>query len=101
MNNIDLKKLMEKIINGENIVILDVRSKVQYNEGHIEGAINIPMSNLAIEMDDLDMNKEIIVYCNSGKVSIGATLFLLDKGFNVKNLKGGFEEYKNCQLDIT
>lgn len=94
MNNIDVKQLMEKIISKENIVVLDVRSKVQYNEDHIKGAINIPMSNLAIEADNLDIDKEIVVYCNSGKVSIGATLFLLDKGFNVKNLKGGFEVYK-------
>ncbi|GAA0125800.1 rhodanese-like domain-containing protein [Clostridium sp. ATCC 25772] len=94
MNNIDVKQLMEKIISKENIVVLDVRSRVQYNEDHIKGAINIPMSNLAIEADNLDIDKEIVVYCNSGKVSIGATLFLLDKGFNVKNLKGGFEVYK-------
>lgn len=93
MSYITVEELNKKLDGNEEVIVIDVRSKLQYDEGHIKGALNIPMMKLSIESDDLDMEKEVIVYCNSGKSSSGALLFLEDKGFKVKNLKGGFNEY--------
>ena len=88
------KKL--KIKNGESLeicinddaVIIDVREADEYTTGHIENAVNIPVSNIS----SVDYNKDtvIIVYCASGIRSANAAKALIEAGYtNVYNLDGG------------
>lgn len=55
---------IEKIMKEEDYVIIDVRTEAEYSQGHIRGAINIPYDE--ISKNDLDKNKVIFVYCQSG-----------------------------------
>ena len=77
--------------NKENSILLDVRSEIEFNSGHIEGAINIPVDNLREHLNDLDKNKEIIEYCQVGLRGYVASRILTQKGFKVKNITGGYK----------
>ena len=63
------------------LVILDVRTVAEYNDGHIEGAINIPVEELATRLSELDKNDEILVYCRTGNRSTTAVEIMKDAGF--------------------
>lgn len=77
---------MSLIDNGA--IIIDVRTVEEYNEGHISGAINIPVDT--ISEITYDKNDKIIVYCASGVRSATAAKTLVDAGYtNVYNLDGG------------
>jgi rhodanese-related sulfurtransferase len=60
----ELKKLIDS--QADDLIIVDVRDENEFAEGHIPGAINIPVARFAVESGKLDNKKKIIVYCNSG-----------------------------------
>ena len=62
--------------------IIDVRSKGEFASGHIKGSLNIPVDQLARNLDKLkDKNKPIITCCASGNRSGTAKTLLLSKGY--------------------
>ena len=72
----------------ESAVVIDVREADEYSTGHIDGSINIPVSN--ISSVNYDKETVIIVYCASGMRSVNAAKELIDLGYtNVYNLDGG------------
>ncbi|MBU3114769.1 CoA-disulfide reductase [Clostridium lacusfryxellense] len=75
----------------ENTTILDVRTEIEFDNGHIEGAINIPVDSLRQRIGELDKNKEIIEYCQVGLRGYVASRILTQKEFKVKNLTGGYK----------
>jgi NADPH-dependent 2,4-dienoyl-CoA reductase/sulfur reductase-like enzyme/peroxiredoxin family protein/rhodanese-related sulfurtransferase/TusA-related sulfurtransferase len=75
----------------ENTTVLDVRTEIEYNNGHVEGAINIPVDNIRERIGELDKNKEIIEYCQVGLRGYVAARILAQKDFKVKNLTGGYK----------
>ncbi|WP_018248067.1 CoA-disulfide reductase [Orenia marismortui] len=85
---------------SEDAIILDVREEVEVQLGKIEGSINIPVNSLRDRLDELDKNKEIVIYCAVGlRGYIGARI-LMQHGFNkVKNLSGGYKLYKEIKND--
>lgn len=66
----ELKALLES--KPESITLVDVRDPKEFAEGHIPGAINIPVTNFAAGSGVLDKGKKIVVYCNSGGRSYNA-----------------------------
>ena len=84
---------VEELKNKENPYILDVRTVEEYNLSHIDGAINIPLDELRENLEKLEKSKEIIVHCHSGLRSYLACRILQQKGYNVKNLIGGYIMY--------
>ena len=74
----------------QGAVLLDVRTVSEYESGHIEGAINIPVHELTSRMFELaDKSRPIVVYCRSGRRSSRAKQLLEDGGFQqVENLGG-------------
>ncbi|WP_369426517.1 rhodanese-like domain-containing protein [Profundicola chukchiensis] len=76
----DFKELVE---NGA--VIIDVRSKKEFESGHIKGAKNIPLNELSSKLGSLKQDKTIITCCASGARSGAAKGVLKSKGFNVYN----------------
>lgn len=77
--------------NKENTILLDVRSGIEFSNGHIEGAVNIPVDNLRERLGELDKNKEIIEYCQVGLRGYVASRILSQNGFKVKNITGGYK----------
>ena len=80
---------LDKIVNENNYVIVDVRTKEEYDTGHVKDAINIPVDTINDKVE-LDKNKTIIVYCRSGKRSSTAKQKLIDLGYKVYDL-GAYE----------
>jgi NADPH-dependent 2,4-dienoyl-CoA reductase/sulfur reductase-like enzyme/peroxiredoxin family protein/TusA-related sulfurtransferase/rhodanese-related sulfurtransferase len=75
-------------------IILDVREPIELELGYIEGAVNIPVNSLRDRMNELDNNKEILIYCAVGIRGYIASRLLGQKGFKTKNLIGGYNFYK-------
>lgn len=76
---------------GKDFVLLDVRTPEEYEEGHIEGALNIPLKELAYEVENEipDVETTIYLYCRSGVRVITAGHILYDLGYeNVYNMGG-------------
>jgi hydroxyacylglutathione hydrolase len=80
-------------------VVVDVRTTREWREGHINGAVNLPLSQLAERHRELPSNRQVIVYCASGYRSAIATSLLGREGLpNVANLVGGLAAWKSAQL---
>lgn len=84
----------EDIKDKENINIIDVREVVEYQQGHIKDSINLPMSLIANQYNELDINKEYYLICHSGARSAMVCDFLSRQGYQVYNLIGGIELWK-------
>ncbi|MDH5675038.1 MAG: rhodanese-like domain-containing protein [Myxococcales bacterium] len=71
-------------------LLLDVRTPGEYAGGHIDGAINIPLDQLASRLSELpDRERTIVLYCQSGRRSASATKLLTEAGYGrAKNLGG-------------
>lgn len=81
-------------LDRENTVILGVLSEEELQIGSIEGSINIPLEELKSRLDELDKEKLYITYCAVGLRGYIAARILMQHGFKVKNLAGGFNMYK-------
>ncbi|MDF2661899.1 MAG: CoA-disulfide reductase [Paenibacillus sp.] len=81
---------------GEQIV-LDVRTKAEYDKGHIEGAVHIPVDELRSRMHELDKDQEIYAYCAVGVRGHVASRILTQHGYRVKNVTGGYRTYAMSQ----
>jgi rhodanese-related sulfurtransferase len=92
------------LMNDDNSVLVDVRDASEYAEGHIEGALHIPLAKLedrAIELQDYKQ-KPVIVTCQSGTRSGAASRKLTALGFTeVYEMKGGLLAWGDQKLPVT
>lgn len=84
----------------EKPFLLDVRRGVEYQAGHIEGALNIAHTRLATELRVLPKDKPIYVHCQMGGRSAAATAYLQRIGYDVINVKGGYARLSETGLAI-
>lgn len=92
--DITMKELKNKQKNGAKVI--DVRSSQEYEEGHLEGAINIPYYKINKNVDKIlkNKNREIVLYCEAGSRSKKAYKRLIKLQYkNVYNLYGGVENW--------
>lgn len=75
-------------------LVLDVREPSEFAAGHVPGALNIPLPQLRARLGELPRDREIWLYCGVGQRSYYALRILLQHGFAVKNLPGGFMTYR-------
>jgi rhodanese-related sulfurtransferase len=97
-NAYSIKEVREKISNGNDIFILDVRTKSEYygELGHISGAHLIPVQELARRVEEIEDHKEreVIVICRTDNRSRAAVRILRQAGFsNVGFVRGGMVEW--------
>jgi rhodanese-related sulfurtransferase len=89
------------LMDDDNLIILDVREKKERKSGYINNDIHIPLSNVKSQLDKLDKNKSILVYCRSGSRSSHiAGLLTRNEYENVYNLKGGIQAWKRAKLPV-
>lgn len=92
--NLSLDEIREVIRNNENVILIDVRSKQEFLEGHLDGAVNIPLYELeeCCECKLKDKNAIIITYCQCGTRSKKAITLLKKNGYkNLYHLKDGLD----------
>lgn len=75
-------------------LVLDVREPSEFAAGHVPGALNIPLPQMRARFGELPRDREIWLYCGVGQRSYYALRILLQHGFAVKNLPGGFTAYR-------
>ncbi len=93
-NEIDYETLLKMIKENNSIILLDVRSTQEFSEGHLLGALNLPLGELKNKVSLLIPNhgQTIIVYCKMGGRSAKALTILNKMGYtNVYQLKGGLD----------
>ena len=73
-------------------VLLDVRERITFSHGNIEGSVNIPLDELS-ELYSLPKDKKIYVYCQADIFSREVVALLLDEGYEAYNLTGGYRKY--------
>jgi len=98
-NVITNEELEKKLINNENIVLLDVRESAEYAFNHIHKAISIPMGELEQRLDVLNKDSEIYVICRTGSRSDLAAQKLSENGFmKVVNVLPGMSQWKGVTI---
>ena len=90
---------VEKLPGDGSVVLLDARTKAEYDRGHIEGALHIPVDELRERMEELPKDKPIYVYCHSGLRSYIACRMLTGSGRECYNLSGGYSFYASVRKD--
>jgi rhodanese-related sulfurtransferase len=76
---------------GGRAFVLDVRNRGEYEAGHLEGAVNIPLDELRYELDSLPRRETIHIHCRSGYRAHLALRILAGKGFQkLVNVTGGW-----------
>ncbi|MBY9016881.1 MAG: FAD-dependent oxidoreductase [Candidatus Lokiarchaeota archaeon] len=83
-------------IRTNNSFFLDVRTSEEYQVGTIKGAINISDLELRKSLDNVPLDKNIYIFCEVGFRGYLSTRLLIQKGYNVKNLSGGYKLYKTA-----
>ncbi len=74
-------------------VFLDVREPEEWQAGHIQDAVHIPLADLPARIGELSPDDEIVVVCRSGGRSARAVAWLNSNGFDVLNLDGGMASW--------
>ena len=87
----EAKKMMET----QKVIVVDVRTLEEYNEGHIPNAISVPLETIENEAEAKLKNKDdlILVYCRSGRRSREAALKLIENGYTNVIDFGGIKDW--------
>lgn len=86
----DYKQLLQ-----EGAQIIDVRTRVEFNGGHIKGSMNLPLQTLPSDLSKLKKNKPIIACCASGMRSASAKTMLKSSGFIEVYNGGSWQSLQN------
>ena len=109
---VTVEQLMQKLDEGEMIMLIDVREPNEFNPGYIPGAVNIPRGVIEFKIGNEDFwdaamlympekNEEIIVYCKKGKRSLLAGQTLKKLGYtNVTYVEGGWKKWELTYPDV-
>lgn len=104
MNHLDIDTpSFRKMKDEESIVLIDVRSIVEFNSGFLKGAVNIDLNNPGFEesIDELDKRVKYLVYCRSGNRSRQAMFLMRDLGFEeVYNLSEGIISWNDFNFPV-
>jgi len=90
-------ELKQRLDNGEDIQIVDVREPHEVVIAKIPNSIHIPLGQVVNRMSEIDPSKETVVHCKMGGRSARAIMALKQSGFsgNLINLKGGITAWSN------
>ena len=91
MPGVTPSNLLGELEGGAETLLIDVRTRKEFREGHLEGAVNIPLHELRDRSAEISLESSVVVCCKSGHRSYIAQRILLNQGRkNVRNLLGGF-----------
>lgn len=99
--DITVEQAKSLIESKPSLIILDVRTQDEYDRGHIEGAILIPVDALGNRLDKLSKNDELLVYCQTGNRSSNAVNTLQMNGFTkIFHMKDGITAWTQAEYSI-
>jgi glyoxylase-like metal-dependent hydrolase (beta-lactamase superfamily II)/rhodanese-related sulfurtransferase len=87
--------------NHTGALVVDVREPAEYAAGHLPQALSVPQADLALRLDEIPKNRDVLVVCEAGNRSLKSTGFLIDAGYDrVVNLGGGTSAWKRAGLPV-
>ena len=93
----DVISYEDYIKNKDDYVLIDVREVIEFNDGNIKNAINIPLSTLRSKYKELDKSKKYVINCAVGIRGYIAERILKQAGYDVKNMIGGYKTYQGIK----
>jgi rhodanese-related sulfurtransferase/DNA-binding transcriptional ArsR family regulator len=101
MEAVPAKEVLERARRGL-VVVLDVRPAEEYSAGHLPGAVNIPIHELAKRLKELPKRKEVVAYCRGPYclMSYDAVALLRKKGLKARRLEAGLPEWRAAGLPV-
>ncbi|WP_339070156.1 metalloregulator ArsR/SmtB family transcription factor [Pseudomonas idahonensis] len=101
LEGISREELRQRLQEG-GMTLLDVRSPEEFAQGHLPGAINIPMADLEQRLAELSTDQELVAYCRGPYcvLSQNAAALLRAKGFKVRRLDEGFSDWQAVGLEV-
>ncbi len=69
--------------------VLDVREQDEWDAGHIDGSVHLPLGQLMARLDEVPTERQVVVVCRVGSRSARATAYLVQTGRDAVNLEGG------------
>jgi rhodanese-related sulfurtransferase len=93
---------LKRLIGRRDVVVLDVRPAVEYEAGHIAGALSVPIDELARRLRDLPEGIDVVAYCR-GRYCVyadDAVRALRRRGFDAARLEDGFPEWAHAGLPV-
>ena len=95
--NVDVGEARDLIGEKAGLVVLDVRTVSEFDSGHLEGAINIPVEELSGRLSELNQNDELLVYCRTGNRSTTAVGILRESGYErIYHMDGGITAWNSA-----
>ena len=78
----------------DELVVVDVREQVEWQHGHLEGSLHLPMSELPARFDELPADGRLLIVCKVGGRSARVVQYLVQQGIDAFNLDGGLVEWE-------
>jgi len=103
IKDIEPRELNDLLINGNGSrpVVVDVREPWEYQQGHVPGALLMPLGQLSSHLGELDSEKPVAVICATGNRSQSATALFGQKGFKtIYNVLGGTSQWARSGLEL-
>jgi len=100
---ISAQALLSRLKAGNGPVVIDVRSQQEYRGGHVPGAINLPHTEVAAHLDELQpyRDRAVVLYCKSGRRAAIAKKVLSDAGFTrLFHLSGDMDGWRRDGLPV-
>ncbi len=95
--NVDVGEARDLIGEKGDLVILDVRTVSEFESGHLDGAINIPVDELSGRLSELNPDDELLVYCRTGNRSTTAVGILRENGYDqIFHMDGGIVAWNSA-----
>lgn len=93
--------LSDRLADGMNPFVLDVRSEKEWQSGHVPGSCNIPLPHLRERMNDIPGDRPVVVHCEGGyRSAIGASLLAAAGHDNLFDLVGGIKAWQASKLPV-
>ncbi len=93
---------LRKLLREDQVTLLDVRPRQEFEAGHIPGALSLPIPELKSRLNELPKRKEIIAYCRGPYCvySVEAVTLLRKQGFRARRVGRGFPEWRSSGLPV-
>lgn len=101
VRTVDVATLQADLAKGAVPLLIDVRTPGEYASGHVPGAVNVPLDELASRVSDLGpAEREVYVVCQSGNRSAKASALLAAQGRHPVNVAGGTSAWRSAGFPV-
>ncbi|HMQ68908.1 MAG TPA: MBL fold metallo-hydrolase [Ignavibacteria bacterium] len=92
----------EKLYDKDKSIVIDVRKPGEYNSEHVDGAMNIPLDYINVNLAEFPKDKEFVIHCEGGYRSMTAASILKSRGWeNFMEVEGGYSSIKETNVPKT